>query len=87
MAYFFTRRLDEAAEMLSLSIREVNFPGAYRSLASCYAHMGRLNEAREVIERLRATTSEVIPSRLPYSNPEQRDFYLVGLRLAVGEER
>jgi len=86
MAYFFTRRLDQAAEMLSLSIREVKFPGAYRGLASCYAHMGRLNEARAVIERLRAVTPEVIPSLLPYSNPEQRDFYLVGLRLAVGEE-
>jgi hypothetical protein len=47
--------------------------------------MGRLGEARAVVERLRAITPNVIPSFVPYSNPEQRELYLSGLRLAAGE--
>src|SRR6516165_5991580 len=49
MAHFFSRHF----AMLSLSVREVSFPGAYQPLASCYARMGRLEEARAVVERLR----------------------------------
>ena len=30
-------------------------------LAACYAHLGRLDEARNIIARLRATTPVVIP--------------------------
>ena len=56
------------------------------ALAACYAHMGRLEEARAVVERLRALTPNVIPSFLPYPNPEQRELFLWGLRLAAGEE-
>jgi adenylate cyclase len=48
--------------------------------------MGRLEEARAVVERLRALTPNVIPSLLPYPNPEQRELFLSGLRLAAGEE-
>jgi hypothetical protein len=31
-----------------------NLPQGYRILASCYAHMARFEEARVIIERLRA---------------------------------
>jgi adenylate cyclase len=48
--------------------------------------MGRLEEARAVVERLRALTPNVIPSFLPYPNPEQRELFLSGLRLAMGEQ-
>jgi adenylate cyclase len=54
-------------------------------LAACYAHTGRLDEAREVIARLHAITAVVVPSVIPFRNPEQREFYLSGLRLAAGE--
>ena len=46
-AYFASRRFDEAIPKLLLAIQEdPSFPGPYRHLAACYAHMGRLEEAR-----------------------------------------
>jgi hypothetical protein len=48
--------------------------------------MGRLDEAREVVKRLRAITPVVIPSVIVYRNPEHRELFLSGLRLAMGEE-
>src|SRR6516164_623860 len=87
LAHFFSRRFDQAAELLALSTHEfAGLPQGYRALASCYAHMGRLEEARAVVERLRAVTPSVIPSFLPYPNPEQRELFLSGLRLAMGEQ-
>jgi hypothetical protein len=47
--------------------------------------MGRLDEAREIVRRLRAITPVVVPSDLPYRNPEDRELFLSGLRLAAGE--
>ena len=47
--------------------------------------MGRLYEAREIVNRLRAITPVVIPSVIPYRNPEHRELLLSGLRLAIGE--
>ncbi len=85
-AYFFKRRFDEAAVKLLLSIQDhPGFPPAYRALAACYAHMGRLDEARAIVTRLRAITPLVMPSNLPWRNPEDRELYLSGLRLAMGE--
>ena len=86
-AHFFARRFDEALAKLVLAIQEApSNPHPYRFLAACYAHMGRLDEAREVVERLRALTSVVIPSATPLRNAEHRELLLSGLRLAVGEE-
>jgi hypothetical protein len=48
--------------------------------------MGRLDDAREIIARLRAITSVVIPDASFLRNPEHRELYLSGLRLAMGEE-
>jgi hypothetical protein len=86
-AYFFTRRFDQAASRLLLSIQDdPGYPGTYRCLAACYAHMGRLDDARAIVARLRAITSQVMPSHLPYRNPEDRDLFLSGLRVAAGED-
>jgi TolB-like protein/class 3 adenylate cyclase len=85
-AYFVKRQFDEAASKLLLAIQDN--PGAtasYRLLAACYAHMGRLDEARAIVARLRAITPLVVPSDLPYRNPEDRALLLSGLRLAAGE--
>ena len=86
-AYFFKSRFDDAAAKLLLSIQDhARFPHSYRLLAACYAHMGRLEEAREIVARLRALTPLVVPSDLPYRRFEDRELFLSGLRLAAGEE-
>jgi TolB-like protein/class 3 adenylate cyclase len=85
-AYFFKRQFDEAASKLLLSIQDhPGSPPSYRTLAACYAHMGRLDEARGIVARLRAISPLVVPSDLPYRNAEDRELFLSGLRLAVGE--
>jgi len=77
---------DEAVPNLLLAIQDdPGFPPAYRNLAACYAHMGRLDEARDVVRRLRAITPAVISPNVLLRNPEHRDLLLSGLRLAVGE--
>jgi len=87
-AHFLNRRFDEAVSKLLLAIQEdPSYPEPYRSLASCYAHMGRLDEAREVVKRLRAITPVVVPEVTPYRDAEQRELYLSGLRLAAGEAK
>jgi pentatricopeptide repeat protein len=85
-AYFFSRRFDEAAANLLASLDLApTFPVTYRVLASCYAHMGRLDEARQLIRRLRAITPAVMEPATRYRNPELRELFLSGLRLAAGE--
>ena len=61
-------------------------PPAYRALAACYAHMGRLDDARQIVKQLRAITSVVIPGVSLLQNPEHRELLLSGLRLAAGEK-
>jgi adenylate cyclase len=88
VAYFFKHRFDEAAAQLLQAIQENSgFPPSYGVLAACYAHMGRLDEARAIVARLRAITPQVVPRELPWRNPEDRDLFLSGLRLAIGEAR
>jgi hypothetical protein len=47
--------------------------------------MGRLDDAREIVARLRAITPQVMPRDPLLRNPEHRELFLSGLRLAVGE--
>jgi tetratricopeptide (TPR) repeat protein len=85
-AYFFKHRFDEAASKLLLAIQDhPGSPVPYRFLAACYAQMGRLDEARAIVTRLRAITPLVVPSVLQFRNPEDRELFLSGLRLAAGE--
>jgi adenylate cyclase len=85
-ALFFMRRFEEAAAKLLASLEQMpTFAVTYRFLASCYAHMERLDEAREIVTRLRAITSVVVPNATPYRKPEHRELFLSGLRLAAGE--
>ena len=85
-AYFFKHQYDEAASKLLQAIQDN--PGStvpYRFLAACYAHMGQVDEARAIIAKLRAITPQVMPPDLPLRNPEDRELFLSGLRLAIGE--
>jgi TolB-like protein/class 3 adenylate cyclase len=85
-AYLFTGRFDEAAAKLLRAIGEnPGLPWPYWALASCYAHMGQLAEARRILERVRALTSVAAPSHLPWRNPDHRELFLSGLRLAADE--
>jgi adenylate cyclase len=86
-ALFFSRRFEEAVPRLWVAIEDQPaFPNPYRYLAACYAHMGLLDEARAMIARLRAIMPEVmVDLPLPYRNPQHRELFLSGLRLAMGE--
>jgi tetratricopeptide (TPR) repeat protein len=85
-AHFISGRFEAAVPKLVLTIQEdPSFPHPYRYLAACYAHLGRIDEAREIVKRLLAITSVVIPDANPLRNPDHRELLLSGLRLAAGE--
>jgi adenylate cyclase len=85
-ALFLTGRLDEAVpKLLSAIQRDKLYPEPYRHLGACYAHMGRLEDAREIVARLRAISSIVVPSFFQFRNIEHRELLLSGLRLAMDE--
>jgi adenylate cyclase len=87
MANFFKRRFDEATSNLLSAIQDdPGFAPSYRFLAACYVRMGQLDEARAIVARLRDITPLVVPSEMPFRNPEDRELYLSGLHLAMGEE-
>jgi tetratricopeptide (TPR) repeat protein len=86
MAHFFMRSFDEAIPRLLVAVQE--HPGASRPLsflAAACAHAGRLDEAREAIQRLRDITPLVIHGAAYLRNSEHRELLLSGLRLAAGE--
>jgi hypothetical protein len=79
------RQFAEACALLLASLQQLpSYVTTYRFLAACYAHMGRLDEAREVITRLGALASEVLGSATHYRNLEHGEHFLSGLRLAIG---
>jgi adenylate cyclase len=87
IAHFVARRFDEAVPKLLLAIQDdPTFPHPYRVLAACYAHMGRLDDAREIVARLRAITSAVIHDLSFLRKAEHRELFLSGLRRAAGED-
>jgi hypothetical protein len=45
--------------------------------------MGRLDDARKIVTRLRAITSLVIPDASFFRNADHRELFLTGLRLAT----
>jgi len=86
LAYLMKRHFELAARHLQTAIQEQpSSPQPYRPLAACYAHMGELEKARHTIDRLRSLTPVLIPNTIHWRNPENRELYLSGLRLAAGE--
>jgi tetratricopeptide (TPR) repeat protein len=84
-ALFLARRFDETAAKPLFAIQDnPSYPQPYRLLAACYAHMGRFDGARETIEQLRAI-APVVPDVGYLRNPEHRELFLSGLRLAAGD--
>jgi len=85
-AHFLSRRFDQALPKLLHAIQEnPDYPVSYRYLTACYVHLGRLDEAREVVAWLRAITPLVVSSADYLRNAEQRELLMSGLRLAAGE--
>jgi TolB-like protein/class 3 adenylate cyclase len=85
-SHFFARRFEEAVPRLLLAIQEdPSMPHPYRGLAACYAQMGRLDDAREIVARLRDIAPAMIPDTNYLRNSEHRELLLSGLRLAMGE--
>jgi TolB-like protein len=86
-AYLVSRRFAEARAILLRVLQEQPaWVPIYRLLAACCAHMGRLDEARRFIAQLRALTPVVVPAATHWREPEQRELYMSGLRLAIAEE-
>ena len=86
VGHFFARRFEKSTAALMLSLQEnPSWPPTYRFLASCFAHMGRLREAQDIVKRLREITPLLIPSAEHWRVAEDREFYLAGLRAAVGD--
>jgi adenylate cyclase len=83
-AHFLARRFAEALPKLLFAIQEdPSRPASYRYLAACYAHMGRLDEAREVTERLRAIAPVMAPDIGFLRKAEDRELFVSGLCLAA----
>jgi adenylate cyclase len=85
-AHFFARRFDQAVPKLLLAVQDdPSYHQPYRYLAACYSHMGRVEDARAIITRLKTIAPSVIPDVSYLRNPEHGELLLSGLRLAVGE--
>jgi TolB-like protein len=86
IAHFLARRFDEAASKLLVAIQEdPSDPTPYRYLAACYAHIGRADAAREIVARMRTITSVMVVDADYLRRAEDRAFFLLGQRLALGE--
>lgn len=85
IACFFAHRFTEAATLLLRSLHgHSHWPPTYRFLAACYAHMGRVEEARRAIEKLRQLTTVIMPAIDQWRRAEDRELFISGLRLAAG---
>jgi adenylate cyclase len=83
IGHMYCGRLETAASFLQVALQEnPSYPLANRFLASCYAHLGRMDDAREVVARLRAITPAIVPKVTNYRDPAQREMFLSGLRAA-----
>jgi adenylate cyclase len=85
-ALFASRRFEEAIPKLLLALQgNERSPATYRHLTACYAHLGRLEDARAALAQLRTITPAVMPDLTHFRDPEHRELILSGLRLAMGE--
>jgi adenylate cyclase len=85
-AHFFQRRFNDAISAF-LTAREnmPKNPALPRYLAACYGQSGNVDQARRMLDQLQTITPVVMPSTVPFRNPEHRELFLSGLRLAAGE--
>ena len=85
IGHFFAGRFDIATRELELTVQERPLAAlGYRFLAASYAHLGRLDEARHVVDQLRRF-APVLSEDMSWRRTEDRELLLSGLRLATGE--
>jgi hypothetical protein len=48
---------------------------------------GQFDEARAILQRLKGISGVVAPRSTMFQNPEHRELFLSGLRMAAGEEK
>ena len=84
VAHFFERRFEETLRWTDRSLEQKTTPVALRYRAAALAHLGRIDEARQVVARLielqpNATMNFV--RKLRFGHPWMKELYLDGLRL------
>jgi TolB-like protein len=86
-AHMTCHRFNEAVSVILVLIEEDPSPIAYQALIACYAHLGRLAEAREALSRLRSISSDITPptSRLVALVPEVSKLVQSGLQLVIAK--
>ena len=88
ICHFWQRRLDQAAAVLQASFDELpTYAMTAWFLAACYAHMGRLDEARAFAARQGILPGgQWLKIGSLYGDPQQRELLLSGLRMATAEQ-
>lgn len=86
ICHLFRRRFDQAAVALETSLHELpTYTTTSRCLISCYAHLGRLAEARELVARHEVGPGEPwLNGGALFRDDEQRALLFDGLALAIG---
>lgn len=81
-AHIICERFEEAIPKLLLALQEDATPVAYQALIACYAHLGRLEDASETLNRLRSIRTSVPPpaSRITKLVPEFWKVVLSGVQ-------
>jgi adenylate cyclase len=86
---FFSRDFEAALTTMRAVLRlRPGYVLGYLTTAAALAHLGRLDEAREVVDRARALFPDLLPrdqQRPPWVRPEDHALRIEGLRLAMGE--
>jgi len=87
ICHFRQRRFELAVPMLQASFAELpSYAMTAWFLAACYAHMGRLDEARDFAARQGILAGgQWLKIGSIYGDPDQRELLLSGLRLATAE--
>ena len=86
ICHFFRRRFDQAAAALETSLHELpTYPTTSRFLIACYAHLGRITEAHELVVRYEVRSGEPwLKGGALFRDEEQRALLFDGLGLAIG---
>jgi tetratricopeptide (TPR) repeat protein len=85
-AHFLSRRFELAASHFAFAMRQrPRVPWPYRYLAASYAHLGRLEEARDMLGQLRAIGAPLVPTRNVFNNQDLHELLISGLRMVISE--
>ena len=85
VAHFFDRRFEEAVRWTHRSLQKKTTHVALRYQAAALSHLGRIDEAQDVIARLidlQPTATMSFVRKLRFGHPWMKKLYLDGLRRA-----